>query len=279
MEVDLTLKERIRRSDVALVTILAALTVLLRLPFASHSPNEFDSVQYVLSTVPGAPGGTYLLGHLPGYLLYVVLGGKVLGSLMGSANAGFVALAILASASTVVITYLLAQALLGRLAGVAAALLLMTNPVFWLRGEIAVPYVIDSLVGVLLALPTSNLTIAPDAELIDRIGLAYGMLGLDSSMRQEHFREDGFPRTLSATVERSSPFPLDLQQKLDDILAGREPQGEPCALAAHYRLDYIWWGPYERALVGPAPNSALPTTRVYESEGTAIYEVHCGGRR
>ena len=162
------------------VLLLAGLAFLSRWPFISHAPWEFDSVLYVLAASPETAlkaGVMYLLGNYPGYLLYIWLGGQMLGGLVGDINAGFVWLNIVVSALTVAALYLLAEKLFGRFVGLVAALLLLFNPVFWLRGEVAIPYVLDGFLGVLIALLSYLVVVERREKYLAPVSIALGLAG------------------------------------------------------------------------------------------------------
>ena len=131
---------------------LGVVTMLTRLPLAGRYLFNWDALQFALGIqrfdlAAHRP-------HPPGYVGYVALGrlGAVLTG--GDVNAALVLLSIVAQALTVAGLYLAARRLLGEFAAVAAAVLLLTSPLFWFYGETALTYGLEpglSLLGFWLA--------------------------------------------------------------------------------------------------------------------------------
>ena len=130
------------RADQALPYIGAAgfaiSAVLTRLPLAGKYLFDWDSVQFALGM------SRFDLAahrpHPPGYLGYIVLGKAVAALFDLDANRALALLSIGAEALTVAGIFLLARRLFGGFAGMAAALLLLTSPLYWLYGETALTY-------------------------------------------------------------------------------------------------------------------------------------------
>jgi hypothetical protein len=96
-------------------------------------------------------------GELPGGAalphtgaLYIALGRQLI-ELLGSPELAFVAMSVVASGLAVAAIYLLGAALFGEIAGVLAAALLLSSPLFWFYGAIGLPYACDTLVAVVVA--------------------------------------------------------------------------------------------------------------------------------
>jgi hypothetical protein len=136
------------RTDLALAFLLAAITAASRLPFRVGLLSTWDSVQFALALrdydiVRHQP-------HPPGYILYVGAA-RVLDALLADAAQSLTWLAILASAAVVFLTYRLAWALYGRATAVVAALGLASSPLFWLYGEVALPYTVEASLAIAVA--------------------------------------------------------------------------------------------------------------------------------
>lgn len=127
---------------------LAALALLTRLPFQSQLLYHWDSVNFAralerFDVASGQP-------HAPGYPLYIVLG-HLAARLAGGAQAGYVALAVLGSAIAVVALYDLGRRMWGARVGLLAGLLLLSSPLFWFYGEVALPHALDAAAVVIAA--------------------------------------------------------------------------------------------------------------------------------
>ena len=133
--------EALKRQDLLLCVLAFALTAASRLPFRSHILYSWDSVNYafgmrhfnVLTEQPQPPG----------YIVYAWLA-RLVDTLTHDANAAMVWISVAAGALATVALYLLGRRLFGRTAGLAAAVLLATSPLFWFYGEIALPHTLDA---------------------------------------------------------------------------------------------------------------------------------------
>jgi hypothetical protein len=102
--------------------------VLLRLPFLTPRLAHWDAVNYALglhefNVAAHQP-------HPPGSPYFVLLGRAVLASVSDD-NSALLVISVAASAAAVVSEYVLARLLFGPRAALFAALLLMTQPIFW----------------------------------------------------------------------------------------------------------------------------------------------------
>jgi 4-amino-4-deoxy-L-arabinose transferase-like glycosyltransferase len=128
---------RQRYAETGLILVLGIVTWLSRLPFHPRWLDSYDAVNYVLAvrhfdvrlhqTQP------------PGYFLYIV-GVRVVNLLVGDPARALFLFSGLASGIAVIAMYLAGREMLGRRAGLAAAILLGTSSIFWYQSEIASPY-------------------------------------------------------------------------------------------------------------------------------------------
>lgn len=128
---------------------LFVVTLLLRLPFASRTLNQIDSVNHAL-----ALSGYNLAIHRPqppGYILYIGLA-RLINLLLPDPHTALVAVSVGASALAVALLFLLGVRFGSVRTGLFAALLLLTNPAFWFDSEVALPYVVEGCLSVLIAL-------------------------------------------------------------------------------------------------------------------------------
>jgi hypothetical protein len=79
--------------------------------------------------------------------LYIALSRQLI-ALLGSPELAFVAMSVVASGLAVAAIYLLGAALFGEIAGVLAAVLLLSSPLFWFYGAVGLPYACDTLIAV-----------------------------------------------------------------------------------------------------------------------------------
>ena len=128
--------------------ILVLLALLTRVPLQSRMLYHWDSVNFAFAirkfdVAAGQP-------HAPGYLCYVLLG-RAAAALTGSAERGYVLLAILGTALSAWALYDLGRRLWNPRVGWFAALLLLSSPLYWFYGEIALPHTLDALMVIVAA--------------------------------------------------------------------------------------------------------------------------------
>jgi hypothetical protein len=139
---------RSRVTDYAVAATFACVVVATRVPLAGRYLFDWDSLQFALgmqhfNLATHRP-------HPPGYVGYILLGKLLTGPFSGNVNLGLVTLSIVAEAFSVAAVFLVARRLLGQFAGLAAAVLMLTSPLFWLYGETALTYGLEpglSLIG------------------------------------------------------------------------------------------------------------------------------------
>ncbi len=129
-------------------TTLALLTLLTRLPLLTPRLAHWDAVNYALglhdfNVAAHQP-------HPPGSPYYVLLGRAAL-VLTGDDNAALILLSLAASVGAVLAEYALARLLFNQRAGVLAAALLLTQPVFWGYGTMGTPWTLLACLSVLIA--------------------------------------------------------------------------------------------------------------------------------
>jgi len=170
-------------SDRAVAAVLAALAIVARLPFATHTLWAWDSVLYARALEQGFHVGVDLADqrpHPPGYLFYV--GAAAAARLFtGDSNAALVAISVLASGLTAAAVYLLCRRYADRALALVIALGAATAPLAWTYGEVAMPYALLGLLSIVLAV-----------ALLDARGgqwpaalLASAGLGLAAGFRQD----------------------------------------------------------------------------------------------
>jgi hypothetical protein len=119
---------------------LFVLTVLTRLPFQSQYLYHWDSVNMAFGmmdfdVLDGAP-------QFPGYIVYIVLA-QALNSLVNDHQTTMLIIGIISSGLAVVAMFYLGRDMFNPTTGLIAALFIMTSPLVWFYGEIALPHTMD----------------------------------------------------------------------------------------------------------------------------------------
>lgn len=94
--------------------------------------------------------------HPPGYLLYVMLG-RVMNAVIHDPNASLVWISIIFSGLTAAGLFILGSTMFSRWEGAVAALSLVSSPLFWFHGEVALTYVVEAFFTTILALMSYQL--------------------------------------------------------------------------------------------------------------------------
>lgn len=167
------------RARVALVGCgFAVATIATRLPLRGRYLFNWDALQFALGIqrfdlAAHRP-------HPPGYIGYIYLG-RLLTHLTGaSVESVLTAVSIAAEAATVVGLYLVARRLFGEFAGLAAALLLLSSPLYWMYGETALTYSLEP--G--LALLAFWLLFRASRHSGQGLVVAAGVIGLEGAIRE-----------------------------------------------------------------------------------------------
>jgi hypothetical protein len=136
-------------SDQWLAFGLFVLGVFSRIPFRSHMLYHWDSVNFALAV----ENFDMLLHqpHPPGFFLYVLLG-RWATQVVGDVNAGYVWISVLCSGLGAAAIFCLGKELFERRAGILTALLFLSSPAIWFHGEIALTYILEAFMVVVLVL-------------------------------------------------------------------------------------------------------------------------------
>ena len=183
---------RTDRYDVACAVVLAALTVLSRLPYRARMLYNWDAVQFALAlneydVVKHQP-------HPPGYILYVALG-RLVNHWLRDPTAAYVVLAVVFSGLTTFVVYYVARAVYDRPTALASGMLLAVSPLFWFYGSVGLTYAGEALVASLVAYFSLRALRGSETD----AWLAAGYLGLAGGFRQSALVLL-FPLWLGATV-------------------------------------------------------------------------------
>ena len=164
--------------DGLIATLLGVCTALSRLPFIADRLWEWDSVLYARALEHGFHVDAVLAGmrpHPPGYIFYV--GAADVAKLVGlDSDHALVAVSVLASAAAAAACYLLCRRFAGRALSAGLAVAFAADPLVWLHGEVAMPYILLAAISAALALAFRD---ARDAgpRRIAIVSFAFGALG------------------------------------------------------------------------------------------------------
>ncbi|GEM_PF-375390 len=136
------------RHDYLLAIALFCLGVLSRWPFMGKILYHWDSVNFAFSlqefdVAKGQP-------HVPGYPLYVLLARGV-NLIFQDAQLTLVTISLLSTGLAVAGLYLLGCLMFNRFIGLLGALFLLTSPLFWFYGDIALPHTLDTFAVISVA--------------------------------------------------------------------------------------------------------------------------------
>jgi 4-amino-4-deoxy-L-arabinose transferase-like glycosyltransferase len=163
--------------DTLLAVGLFLLGILTRIPFHSQVLYHWDSVNFALGMEHFDVHAHQ--PHPPGYMLYVMLG-RLVNLLIGDANASLVWISTVAAGLAVVVIFFLGRSLWDRRSGIVASLLLLSSPLFWFHGEVALSYMAEAVLVSLVALLCYRHLTGED----DRVWLSALVLGVAGGFRQ-----------------------------------------------------------------------------------------------
>jgi 4-amino-4-deoxy-L-arabinose transferase-like glycosyltransferase len=129
-------------SDRTIVLALFALGILTRLFFQSQILYHWDSVNLALATQRFDISPQFEQPQPPGYIVYVGLG-KLFNVLSHDPQLSYVWISIAASGLAVALCFLVGKEMFGLSTGLIAGLIVLTSPLVWFYGEIALPHVLD----------------------------------------------------------------------------------------------------------------------------------------
>jgi hypothetical protein len=134
------------RLDLYIASGLFLVGLVSRILFAGQYLYHWDSINFAFSLERFDVASSQ--PHIPGYILYVFLG-RAVNLFFNDAQTTFVALSIFGSSMAAACLYLLGRDMFTRQVGLAASLFLLSSPLFWFYGEIALPHALDTFVTIL----------------------------------------------------------------------------------------------------------------------------------
>ena len=164
--------------DPTVALLLAIVTALSRIPFATQRLWEWDSVLYARALEQGFHVDDVLSGsrpHPPGYIFYVAAAG--LARLLGlDSDRALVAVSVLASGAAAAVCYLLCRRFVGRPLSCALVIAFASAPLVWVHGEVAMPYILLAPLSAALALAFRDARGAGARRTV-LVSFAFGALG------------------------------------------------------------------------------------------------------
>jgi len=138
------------KSDRGIAVGLFILGVLIRLPFRSRILHHWDSVNFALAMEHfdirlHQP-------HPPGTFVFYVMLGRLVNWFLHDPNVSLVWISVLTSGLSATLLFWFGQRWFDRWVGLTAALLMLTSPLVWFHGEIALSYMLEFSWVVLLVM-------------------------------------------------------------------------------------------------------------------------------
>jgi len=127
---------------------LGVIGVISRWALRGRLLHDHESAGLALAALQGQLPNTATLS--PTGWLYILLGRQLI-ALFDSPEAAFIAIGVVTSGLAIIAMYLLGAALFGETAGILAAMLLISSPLFWFYGASALPYTCDTLIAIVAA--------------------------------------------------------------------------------------------------------------------------------
>lgn len=129
--------------DLTLGIGLFLIVLFSRLPFIGEILYHWDSINFAFAlerfdVSVGQP-------HIPGYILYVLLG-RAVDAIFQNPQQSLAYISMIGSASAVVAIFFLGRAFYDVRTGIIAALFLATSPLYWFYSEVALPHSFDCFV-------------------------------------------------------------------------------------------------------------------------------------
>jgi hypothetical protein len=160
-----------------IVAVLFTVGVLSRIPFRSHVLYHWDSVNFALALEHFDV--RLHQPHPPGYFLYVMTG-RLVNLWIGDANSSLVVISMIATGLAAISMFFLARAVWDWRHGLAAAFMLLSSPLFWVHGEVALSYMVEAALVCLIAWLCFRHLVRWD----ERLWLSALVLGIAGGFRQ-----------------------------------------------------------------------------------------------
>ena len=157
--------------------ILGLLGILTRLPFQSQILSEHDAANFALALTNFDV--RLHQPHPPGTFVFLILLGRLFNLFLHDANQSLVCVNILASGIAAAATFVLSASWFGRPVAWVSGLLMLSSPLVWFYGEVALSYMLEYAWVLVLAIACFRLRLG------DKIAffVAAVMMGLAGGIR------------------------------------------------------------------------------------------------
>lgn len=129
--------------DIWIALSLFVVALLTRIPFRSQILHHWDSVNFALAL--DEFNIRLHQPHPPGTFVVYIMLGRAINYFLHDPNASLVWISILSSGLAAVLTYVLGKRWFDRGLGLAAAALMLSSPLVWFHGEVALTYMPEFL--------------------------------------------------------------------------------------------------------------------------------------
>lgn len=144
-----------KQRDALLATGLFVVGIVTRIPFTSQVLYHWDSVNFALAL--SKFDVRLHQPHPPGtFVIYIMLG-RFLNWFLRDPNASLVWVSILSSGLASALVFVLGQRWFGKRVGLTSAMLMLSSPLVWFHGEVALSYMLEFVWVVTLVLLCSDL--------------------------------------------------------------------------------------------------------------------------
>ncbi len=134
-------RSRFNIETLGTAAVLFAVGIISRIPFRSNVLHHWDSVNFALALdhfdvrlhQPHPPGT---------FVIYIMLG-RLVNWLLHDPNASLVWVSILASGLSAAFIFVLGQSWFGKRTGLIVAALMLSSPLIWFHGEVALSYMLE----------------------------------------------------------------------------------------------------------------------------------------
>ncbi len=136
-------EDRVKAWDWMTMFLLIGLGIVSRLPFQSTILHHWDSVNFALALEHFDV--RLHQPHPPGTFLVYILVGRLFNLFLHNPNASLVWVSIIATGLAMAAIFILGTIWFDRRTGLATALLIVTSPLVWFHGEVALSYQLEFL--------------------------------------------------------------------------------------------------------------------------------------
>lgn len=123
------------------IALLTAIGIVSRLPFQSSILHHWDSVNFALALEEFDVRAHQ--PHPPGTFVFYIFLGRLFNLFLHDANASLVWVSIVATGLAVIAIFIIGTTWFDRRVGLTISLLMLTSPLVWFHGEVALSYMLE----------------------------------------------------------------------------------------------------------------------------------------